>query len=111
MADIQGTNLAAPVVPFTTDDIYPTHYAEYGKGGYRSVTTKADLDKITTNRREEGMAVYVTDEDSIYVYKNSAWVNTKATTISEDSTDMQYATAKAAYQQIQDIMPLIYAGL
>jgi hypothetical protein len=37
MANIQGTNVAAPVVPFTTEDIYATHDAKYGKGGYRSV--------------------------------------------------------------------------
>jgi len=34
MANISGTNLAAPVVPFTTEDIYATHYAKYGNGGW-----------------------------------------------------------------------------
>ena len=68
MANIQGTNVAAPVVPFTTEDIYATHDAKYGKGGYRSVNTYADLDTITENRLEIGMAVYVIANNQMYVY-------------------------------------------
>lgn len=68
MANIQGTNVAAPVVPFTTEDIYATHDAKYGKGGYRSVQTYADLATITENRLEEGMAVYVIADNQMYVY-------------------------------------------
>lgn len=67
MASIAGTNLAAPVVPFTTDDFYPTHKAQYGQGGWQEVATIADRDAITSARREAGMAVFVTAENTLYV--------------------------------------------
>lgn len=59
MAQIKGTNVAAPVVPFSTTDVHPTHLALYGQGGYRSVGTTADRDAISPDRREAGMLVWV----------------------------------------------------
>lgn len=67
MADIQGTNVAAAVAPFSTADKFPTHYAKYGHGGWRSVDTYDDLASISSERKEEGMAVYVIDEQCLYV--------------------------------------------
>lgn len=69
MANIQGTNVAAAVVPFTTEDIYATHEAKYGKGGWRSVAAKADLATIPVNRLEEGMSVYVIADKQMYIYE------------------------------------------
>lgn len=66
MADIKGTNLASGIVPFTTDDTYPTHYAEYGKGGWREVATTADRDAISDKRKSEGMVVYVQENKKNY---------------------------------------------
>lgn len=66
MAKINGTNLAASVVPFTTEDTFATHHAKYGQGGWQEVATIADRDAITTARREAGMAVYVTSESKLY---------------------------------------------
>jgi len=45
----------------TTDpaDTYPTHKAEMGKGGHRTVASLVDRDAISATRREEGMTVYV----------------------------------------------------
>lgn len=60
MTAILGTNVAAPVVPFDSDDTYATHDAQYGKGGYRSVATIALRDAIPTQRRTDGMRVRVT---------------------------------------------------
>lgn len=59
MAGIQGTNIVAPVVPLDTADVHPTHEAQYGKGGFRSVETTAARDAIPAPRREAGMLVYV----------------------------------------------------
>lgn len=73
MADISGTNLVAPVVPFTTEDSYPTHMAQYGKGGWRSVQTKAELATIPSQRLEVGMVAYVITEHTPYVYDGSDW--------------------------------------
>lgn len=74
MSNIAGTNVSSPIVPFTTDDQFPTHDAKYGKGGFRSVATTAERDAITTDRKEPGMFVYVVENEKLYVYKNNAWV-------------------------------------
>lgn len=66
MANISGTNLAAGIAPFTTDDKYATHYAEYGKGGWHSVATISDRDAIPVQRRETGMVVFVQAENIPY---------------------------------------------
>lgn len=69
MSSIPGTNVAAPVVPFTTDDTYPTHVDKYGMGGWRGVANAAELDAIPQNRRSDGMAVMVKDSGLVYVYR------------------------------------------
>ena len=78
MANINGTNLAAPIVPFTTNDTFPTHYAKYGKGGYRTVATITERDGIFTALREEGMEVYVVETSKKYALvggiSNTNWV-------------------------------------
>ncbi|QNE38998.1 hypothetical protein F1C16_05230 [Hymenobacter sp. NBH84] len=59
MSDIKGNNIGAPITPFTTEDIYPTHLAEYGKGGLRTVPDMAALNAIISARREWFMEVVV----------------------------------------------------
>lgn len=66
MSQIQGTNVAAPVVPFSTADVHPSHEAAYGKGGYRSVADITQRNAIPTARREAGMLVYVQSDGVIY---------------------------------------------
>lgn len=66
MANLKGVNIPSTIVPFTTDDTYPTHLAEYGKGGFRSVRTLLERDAIPQARRETGMLVYVIAEDITY---------------------------------------------
>lgn len=67
MANIRGTNLSAAVVPFTTEDSYATHYAKYGNGGWRTVESYEDLNAITNDRLEQGMAVYVNALAKVYI--------------------------------------------
>jgi len=78
MTRIPGTNVASGIVPFTTEDEFPTHYSEYGKGGWREVATIAERDSITSARRKLGMAVYVQETDKVYILKrgtsNEYWV-------------------------------------
>ena len=62
MADIKGTNVASKIVPFTTSDNYATHDEEYGRGGYRTVNTVAEMNAIPADRRKEGMLVYVKND-------------------------------------------------
>lgn len=73
MANLSGTNLAAAVVPFTTEDTYPTHMAAYGKGGWRTVENSEELNKIPSSRLEYGCVAYVKEEDKPYIYKDGSW--------------------------------------
>ena len=76
MAELKGTNVAAGIVPFTDLDKYPTHYAKYGKGGYMSVETIEERDKIPAERKEEGMICYVTTDPSgahTYQLRSGKW--------------------------------------
>lgn len=70
MAKILGTNVAARIVPFTTDDTFATHEAKYGQGGWQEVATINDRDAITSARREAGMAVYVVATSKVYILAN-----------------------------------------
>lgn len=77
MSKIKGTNIAAPIVPYATNDSYPTHYAKYGKGGYMSVGNIQERDNIPEERLEEGMLVFVLEDESgvqSYQYLNNEWV-------------------------------------
>ena len=93
MANINGTNLAAPIVPFTTNDTYPTHYAKYGKGGHRSVQSIINRDSIPTSLRELGMTVFVIDNGVTYKLigglTNTSWVENTAGTIQTVSIDSE----------------------
>ena len=58
----RGTNVASPIVPFTSDDNFPTHLAEFGKGGFRTVETIEERNAIPPERKEAGMLVYVIND-------------------------------------------------
>lgn len=77
VTNISGTNVAAPIAPFTSADNYPTHYAQYGKGGFRTVDTYGDLNKIPEPRLEEGMLVYVIEDKHAYQWIEGNWVKSK----------------------------------
>lgn len=72
-----GTNIAQSIVPFTSIDEYPTHQAEFGKGGFRSVELFSDLATIPMQRREEGMLVYCIENKYAYQWLNGDWVKSK----------------------------------
>lgn len=73
MAELKGTNVAAGIVPFTSEDKYATHDAQYGKGGFRSVATIAERDAIPIDRKTEGMVVRVQADKKHYVWESNAW--------------------------------------
>lgn len=74
MSELKGTNIAAPVVPFTGNDTYPTHYSLYGKGGHKEVATIDERNSIPADRLTEGTIVYVAETDKEYQYKNGEFV-------------------------------------
>ncbi len=96
MAKIQGTNVAAPLAPFTTDDQFPTHDAFYGKGGQREVATIAERDAIPSARLTEGCTCYVAADEKTYRWKNNTWV---------DDTPQAGSDGKSAYQLYCDNVP------
>jgi hypothetical protein len=57
---------------------FATHSSEFSKGGFREVADIAARDAITTQRRTEGMHVYVVDTDETYRLEsglgNGDWV-------------------------------------
>lgn len=78
MANIQGTNLAAAIAPFTTDDTYATHDSQYGKGGWHEVLTIAERDAIPEDRKRNGMAVFVVEEKKVYTLESDgSWTEFK----------------------------------
>jgi len=66
MEGLQGVNIAAPVLPYTTGDVYPTHHARYGKGGYRTVADIAERDSIMPQRLEMYMLVCTQSDGKLY---------------------------------------------
>lgn len=89
MAEIKNTlRISAPISPYNTDDVQPTHEAQWGKGGYRSVKTIVERNLIPDERREIGMVVYVEEDSKVYILQdgisNDNWVN--FITIIEGST-------------------------
>lgn len=78
MSTFKGTvKISGPVSPTSPSDVYASHMALYGQGGFRSVKTIEDRDNIPPLRREEGMKVYVIDTDLEYRLKggieNTNW--------------------------------------
>ena len=68
-ASLSGTNVAAPIVPFTDTDIYPTHDARYGKGGYVQFQYSTQcLRQVSTFRRYTGMFCFAVDANKDYRY-------------------------------------------
>lgn len=61
-----GVTVSGYIAPSDTLDVYATHKAKFGHGGYRSVLDIAERDAITDIRREIGMIAYVISEDKEY---------------------------------------------
>lgn len=56
--------VSAPVVPLDPLDVYPSHIANYGRGGYQTADDIAARDAIPSGRLELGMVVCVVDPDN-----------------------------------------------
>ena len=79
MAEIPGSvPLTGKVAPTDTTDTFATHVDIYGEGGYMTVANTTERDAITTERRKQGMAVFVNDTNEMYILQdgvtNSNWV-------------------------------------
>ena len=77
MSAIPGTVINSRIVPTDTLDNYATHDAQFGRDGWRSVSSIAERDAIFSARRVEGMAVWVQGVSATYQLvgglNNSNW--------------------------------------
>jgi len=105
MATIPG---AVPVggffAPTDSTDVYPVTDPTWGLGGLRTVANLTERDAITTERREEGMAVYVVSETKRYVLEggitNAHWVHDFSGGVTELSDLTDVSTAGATEDQV-----------
>jgi len=86
MANLRGTNVAAQIVPFTDQDPFATHEDTYGKGGYRVVSTIAERNTISVERRKVLMKVSVLEDNKTYTLKTNPEGNTTNTDWGEENT-------------------------
>lgn len=70
--NLKGTVLYSGIVPTNTSDVYPTHSAIYGMGGFRSVKTIAERDAIPVERLEVGAKVLVSEQETGYYVRSIA---------------------------------------
>ena len=99
MTAISGTNVSAPITPFDSNDQFPTHIDNYGKGGYRSVNTYSELSNISSDRKAIGMKVLVLDTKNEYYLDSdlTTWIkfnpniisNNINVTINSDNIDLE----------------------
>lgn len=75
MSDLKGTNIAAPIVPFTSEDTYPTHDSLYGKGGFKTVSTMLDRDSIPLKRLSSPTLCYVKETELFYEWDGTSWID------------------------------------
>lgn len=79
-----GVAVSGYIAPSDTLDVYATHKAQFGQGGYRTAIDIAARDAITPLRREEGMVVYVLADKKEYRLEggtaNTNWVEIIAST-------------------------------
>ena len=61
----EGTVVGGTIIPGGPG--FSTHAAPYGYGGWRSVSNIVARDALSEAYRQTGMAVYVTDEDKLFV--------------------------------------------
>lgn len=74
-----GVRVGGFIAPNDSADTFPVTNPIYGLGGLRTVDTLTDRDAIATQRREEGMLVYVKEDGQYYQMlsglTNGEWVN------------------------------------
>lgn len=73
-----GVTVTGYIAPSDTLDQYATHLASFGKGGYRSVLNISERNNIDFSRREEGMVVFVIEDNKEYRLvggiENTNWI-------------------------------------
>lgn len=66
--ETKGTIVLDKIIPSSPQDTYPTHIANYGRGGYKTVSSIEERDAIPVDRLTIGCEVRVTDNEGSKVY-------------------------------------------
>ena len=64
----KGTIVLDKIIPSSPQDTYPTHIANYGRGGYKTVSSIGERDAIPDDRLTVGCEVRVTNSEGSTVY-------------------------------------------
>jgi hypothetical protein len=51
--DLYGVNIFGPVIPYNSNDVYATHKARFGQGGFRTTLDLNTRNSISLDRRED----------------------------------------------------------
>lgn len=82
-SETNGVKVPANIIPTSTSDTYPTHHANYGRGGYKTVSSIEERNAIPVDRLTVGTEVRVTLADGTStVY----YVSKLPTSITNNST-------------------------
>lgn len=78
-SETNGVKVPANIIPTSTSDTYPTHHANFGRGGYKTVSSLEERDNIPVDRLTLGTEVRVTLSDGTstvyYVSKMPETIN------------------------------------
>ncbi len=76
---IPGTvQITGVLAPTNSADTYPVTDPKYGLGGLRTVADDAAMNAVPTQRRQEGMLVYVVSSSTYYTLNPPPWGGTLA---------------------------------
>ena len=68
MPNNSGTLVAAPIMPFSPNDVFPTHYANLGAGGWHQAANVTAMNAIPSGLLVDGMPCWVTSTQTLYQY-------------------------------------------
>jgi hypothetical protein len=71
MPNNSGTLVAAPIMPFSPSDIFPTHYTNLGAGGWHQAADVPTMNAIPSGLLVDGMPCWVTSTQTLYQYNAS----------------------------------------
>lgn len=92
-----GTMILGPVSTVDPGDTYPTHWAEFGKGGWRSAGNWAELNAIPAERIENGMSVWQVDSNRWFIRISGAWTAFEPSGTLETIADLTNSIPSAGF--------------
>ena len=110
MAKINGgVNIPGPILPYDSNDTYPTHEDIYGKGGWKSVEDIQALSAIPKDRLKDGCIVRIVSAngrnglefyyDSTIIGQTNPFVVPEKTDPSYEDTLLQYTAWELGFRK------------